>query len=109
MPPFDHGFDLTPKNSTSVLDISFGPPSTQGAAVDPSLVFSDHIEKRNIFDDKGQLIGEDNWGYLKSGERWRQVHLRGSAYVKYGFVDEKDAKLFDQVINSACRLTASGS
>ncbi len=107
--PVVHGFDLKPKNGTSVLEISFGDKSMESMAVDSDRVFSDHIEQRSVFDDKRQLIGEDNWGYMKSGERWRKVQLRGGVVAKYGFINEKDAELFDQVINSVCRITASGS
>ncbi len=109
-PPFVHGFDLRPKNSTAVLEISFRDRPMESMTTDPARVFSDHVEKRNIFDDKGQPIGEDYWGYLKSGERWRQVRLfKGGVVAKYGFINGTDAELFDRVIGSACFLSASGS
>ena len=106
--PIVHGFELGTKNSASVLEISFGSQSMSGA-VDPSRILSDHIEKRTIVDDKGQPIGEDYWGYLRSGERWRRVQLRGSAIAKYDFVNERQAELFDRVISSACLLSAPDS
>lgn len=105
--PLVHGFDLKPKNSVSGLDISFGGDTMESMAVDPARVFSSHVEQRSIFDDKGHMIGEDYWGYLNSGERWRRVRLSGWV-AKYGFVKKKDAELFDQVINSVCILSAPG-
>ena len=81
--------------------------SMESMATDPTRVFSDHVEQRGIFDDKGRLIGEDHWGYLKRGERWRKVRISGWV-AKYGFVNEKEAELFDRVISSACLLSAPG-
>lgn len=107
-PPFAHSVQLTPKGSTSALDIRFGPKNFGSGAVEPELVFSKHVERRTIRDEKGQPIGEDVWGYLSSGERWRRAHLRGLVYAKYGFVDKNDAERFDRVISSACLSVQEG-
>ncbi len=107
--PVVHGFDLKLKNGVSVLGISFGSRATESIPVDPASVFSNHVEKRSIFDDKGEPIGEDDWGYLDSGERWRRIQLRGRGVAKYNFVNEKEAELFDRVISSVCLLPAPGS
>lgn len=104
--PVAHGFDLSPKNSKSLLVISLARPLDNVAAVDPMRVFSTHVENRTVYDDKGVPIGEDNWGYLRSGERWRKVQFRGRVAARYGLVDRLEAKLFDRVINSACVLPA---
>lgn len=106
--PFTHGFDLRPQNSESLLDISLGGRRLENAEADPRQVFSTHVEKRTIFNDKGRAIGKDDWGYLKSGERWRKVQFGGGDGAGYGFVNEKDAELFDQIINSACFLPSPG-
>ena len=108
-PPFAHGFDLAPQNSTSVLDIKFSQRPVESMAVDPALTFSKHVEKRSIADNTGQPIGEDYWGYLNSGERWRQVRLfKGGVVAKYGVVNEEEAELFDRVISSGCLLHDPG-
>jgi hypothetical protein len=108
--PVMHGFRLRPKNSTSALQVSFGQRPMESMAVDPARILSDHVEKRSIFDSKGHPIGEDYWGYLNSGERWRQVRLfKGGDVAKYGFVKQEEAELFDRVISSACLLSAPGS
>jgi len=105
MPPFAHGFHLTGKNSTSPLDITFGQRPMESMATDPARILSSRVEQRRIFDDKGEPVGEDYWGCLGSGERWRQVRLfKGGVVAKYGFVEEKEAELFDRVISSACLL-----
>jgi hypothetical protein len=49
------------------------------------LVFSDHVEQRNIRDAKGRIFGTDRWDYLQSGERWR--------YVKFSTGDEVSMSL----------------
>jgi len=99
--PIVHGFGISAKNSKSLLEISFGRP-LDNMAVEPVRIFSSHVEKRSIFDDKGLAIGEDSWGYLSSGERWRKVQFRGMVGAKYSLVNESEAELFDRVINSAC-------
>lgn len=106
--PLTHGFDLCPKNGKSLMSIELGKP-LDNMAVDPIRVFSVRVESRSVFNDKGQVIGEDSWGYLSSGERWRNIHFRGRVAVKYGLVSESDARLFDRVINSACILPAPTS
>ena len=86
---------------------------TTGVPEIPALTYSGYLEKRQIRDDKGQIIGEDTWGYW-TGEHWRRVHLRGritahygsrnkGELAAYGSVHEKDAALFDWIISSACR------
>jgi hypothetical protein len=104
-----HGFDLRPTNSTALLTISFGSDLGRGPIdADPNLVFSERYYKRRIFDNKGQLIGEDYWGYLDRQKIWRRIHLKGFVYLNYANTNEIDAERFDQVINSACVLSVEG-
>jgi len=103
--PLVGGFDLSTKNGHSLLVISTRRP-LENVAIDPVRVMSKHVEKRTILDDKGLPIGEDNWGYLSSGERWRKVQFQGMVAARYSLVSETEARLFDQVINSACFLPA---
>ncbi len=106
--PLVHGFGLRPKESKSSLNIEFGPQSLGSMMVDPAVTFSKHVEKRSIVDDKGKSIGEDEWGYLDSGERWRHARFWGAlGTAKYGFVNKNEAELFDRVINSVCIATES--
>ena len=108
-PPLMQGFGLIPKNGTSELEISFPHRPMESMALDPARTFSSHFERRRILDDQGHPLGEDYWGYLESGERWRQVRLfKGGIVAKYGFVDKKQAELFDRVISSACLLSDAG-
>lgn len=117
MPPALHGYSLRPRNSTSELAISWHSQTMKFGSVPevPALTFSGYVEKRRIADDKGNVIGEDSWGYWDS-ERWRRVHLWGwidASYgprnkgelASYGSVHEKDAALFDEIVSSACRLS----
>jgi hypothetical protein len=116
MPPGPHGFSVRPKNRASELAISWHSPrmSVGGVPEIPALMYTGYIEKRRIFDDKGQVIGEDSWGYW-SGGRWRRVHLLGWIDASYGSrnksemssngsVYEGDAALFDRIISSVCRV-----
>jgi len=121
-PPLVHGFSFGLENGRSYLNISWGSLSMTESLrpVPPGLTDFAPGEKRKIFDDKGNLIGEDSWGYLDNGERWRRVRLIGWVVASYGSVNEKDvasygsvhekdAELFDRVISSACLLSAPGS
>jgi len=101
-PPLKHVFALTPHGSPSALKISFGAPESEG--VDPLVVFSKHLEKRRMLDDKGHLIGEDAWGYVGTGERFRRVHVGASIDLTYDFVNQRDSELFDEIIDSLCIL-----
>jgi hypothetical protein len=105
-PPSAHGFYLQPSSGKSGLNISFGPLNFgEGTVSDPDAIFLEHLEKRTIVDETGHPVGEDYWGYLKSGERWRRVWLfKGGILAKYGFVDKNDAETLDRVIESACLL-----
>jgi hypothetical protein len=118
MPPGPHGYGLRPKNSTSQLDISWHSQTMKFGGVPeiPALTSFGDVEKRRIVDNKGNVIGEDSWGYWES-ERWRRVHLLGwiaasygsrnkSELASYGSVHETDAALFDGIISSTCRLSA---
>jgi hypothetical protein len=105
-PPFAHGFRLELRNSTSALDISFG-SRNEMEKMDtevPLFTFSEHLQKRDIFDGKRQLWGEDDWGYLDRQKRWRRIHLLGQVDANYSSANDKEAKRFDQVINSVCLL-----
>lgn len=99
--PFIHSFDLKQKTGSSKMQIDYGPAAAL-AAVDPAVVFSSDVQKRTIFNSSGKPVGQDTWGYLSSGERWRRVHFKGFVHVKYDFVQAKEAERFDRVINSAC-------
>jgi hypothetical protein len=72
-------------------------------------VFSAHVEERDVRTPKGRVVGKDRWGYLKSGERWRHVRFSWGDEVEYRPVSPKQARLLDQVINSACLLPAQNS
>ena len=115
-PPVVHGVDVTLKNKKCLLAISWGSASDtelMKPKVDPALIYSGPAEKRKVFDSKGDLIGEDSWGYLDNGGRWRRVRFVGEVLATYGsrnggdvprfgIVKQNEASFFDQVINSVC-------
>jgi hypothetical protein len=70
-------------------------------------VFSEHVEERVVRTPTGHIVGEDRWGYLKSGERWRYVTFSRGDAVGYRPTRPKEASLLDQAISSACLLPAS--
>jgi hypothetical protein len=68
-------------------------------------IISEHVEVRVIRTPKGRAVGEDHWGYLKSGEHWRYVKFSWGDVVGYRPASPQEAGLLDQVINSACIQT----
>lgn len=108
MPPFAYGFGIRPQaRGESFLEISYG-LQRNWPDVDGKRASSARIVKRVIVDDQGRSVGEDDWGYLDPDRRWRRARFQGWVEAEYGFVSEKDALLFDQIIKSAC-LQSSGT
>lgn len=58
--------------------------------------------ERYVRDVHGTVIGKDRWGYVKSGKRWRLVKSFGREEAGYPPTPPREAKLFDQIISSAC-------
>jgi len=65
-------------------------------------VFSERVDHRDIRTVRGRLVGEDRWGQLKAGERWRYVTFLDGDAVGYWPVPPEQATVLDRVINSAC-------
>jgi hypothetical protein len=121
-----YAFMLTRGSSRSYLHILWGDEASWGAGGTdrrdypiPSALLPapGHSESHKIFDDTRNQIGEDSWGYRQNGEYWRRVHLVGFLNARYGSkndkdipsygsVQEQDAAVFDQIIDSVCRLAS---
>jgi len=65
-------------------------------------IFSRRVGEQEIRSPDGSLVGRDHWGDLNSGERWRYVTFRAGDGAGYRPVPPKDARLFDQILSSAC-------
>ena len=103
-PPFAYGFGIRPQaGGGSFLKISYG-PQRNWPDVDRKRAASGRVAKRIIVDDQGHSVGEDAWGYLEPERRWRRARFQGWVQAEYGFVNAKDADLFDEIIKSACLL-----
>lgn len=61
-----------------------------------------HVYQSAIRTSHGRKIGEDHWGYLKTGERWRYLRFTRGEEDGYRPMLPKDADLLDKVISSAC-------
>jgi hypothetical protein len=64
--------------------------------------FSKHVGERTMRDAEGRNFGTDRWGYLQSGERWRQVRFSTGEHVGYKPLPPRQADLLDQIVSSAC-------
>jgi hypothetical protein len=101
---------VTVKNRNTSMEISNGVGLTFEKDLDSAFpVFSTHVEERNVRSPSGQVIGEDRWGYLRSGEVWRHVRFFEGDEVGYRPMALQEARLLDQVISSACIVPARGS
>jgi hypothetical protein len=115
-PAGGYGFNLVPKNSRALLDITWDDPEDMEfmkPPIPPELISPRSAVIRKILDDEGTAVGGDSWGYWGDGELWRRVRLRGHVTARYGSikpgdvasygsVHQKEADLFDQIINSVC-------
>jgi len=109
-PPTYDSFSLRPKNSKSILLISFGSDATiQPVTVDPDVVFSEHHLRRRILDEEGHVKGEEYWGYLERGKIWRRIHLPGDVNANYRNANDTDAHRFDRLIDSVCVFASGGA
>jgi hypothetical protein len=61
-----------------------------------------HVHQSAIRTSHGRKIGEDHWGYLKTGERWRYLRFTGGEEDGYRPMLPKYADQLDEVISSAC-------
>jgi hypothetical protein len=108
-PLFAYGFGIRPQaGGESFLEISYG-PQRNWPDVDRQRAASERVVKRIIFDDQGHSVGQDDWGYLEPERRWRRARFQGWVQAEYGFVNAKDANLFDEIIKSACVLPSPNS
>lgn len=65
-------------------------------------VFSKHVENRPVRDATGRNSGTDQWGYLPDGRQWRYVRFSTGDAVGYDPAPPTQARLLDEIINSAC-------
>lgn len=121
-PSGSYGFSVKPSSSTSYLLIQWDPKigiESMRPTTDPALTFVGPVQNRKIIDNKGNVIGEDAWGYWGDREFWRRVRLKGSVVARYGSINQgdlptygsvfqQDAQLFNQVINSVCIEPSQG-
>jgi hypothetical protein len=63
---------------------------------------SAHVYQSTIRTSHGRKIGEDHWGYLKTGERWRYLRFTRGEEDGYRPMIPMYAGLLDKVMNSAC-------
>jgi hypothetical protein len=64
-------------------------------------VKSADFAQRNLASPDGGAVGIETRGHLRDGTSWRQIGMLGSG-ARYTDATPEDAKLFDQVIDSAC-------
>jgi hypothetical protein len=65
-------------------------------------VFSRRVGENDIRTRAGRVVGKDRWGDLRGDGRWRYVTFFSGDAVGYRPMPPSEARLFDQVVNSAC-------
>ena len=65
-------------------------------------VHSVRVHQSAIRTSDGRKIGEDHWGYFKTGERWRYLRFTSGEEDGYRPMLLKYSNLLDNVISSAC-------
>jgi hypothetical protein len=84
------------------MQIAFGSQYFERKLESRWTAFSERVEERDVRYVYGPIVSRDRWGRLKTGERWRLVKFVGAEEVGYSPTPEKLARLFDQIISSAC-------
>ncbi|MFZ0466489.1 MAG: carboxypeptidase-like regulatory domain-containing protein [Candidatus Acidiferrales bacterium] len=92
---------VKPKKSQSSLELWFGPYAMSSEPEEEQFEKSANFVQRSLVLPNGGAIGMDSWGQLPDGTHWRQMAMLGSG-ARYTDVAAEDAKLFDEIINSAC-------
>jgi hypothetical protein len=92
---------IKPKKSHSWLELWFGPYAMSWEPEDDQFIKSADFAQRTLVLPNGATIGVDSGGHLHNGTNWRQTNIVGEG-ARYTDAPIEDAKLFDQIINSAC-------
>lgn len=92
---------VKPKKSKSWLELWFGPYAMDWEPDARQFVNSAEFAQRSLVLPDDSVIGIDSWGRFRNGTSWRQADIVGEG-ARYTDAFPEDAKLFDQIINSAC-------
>lgn len=93
-------FAVTPKKSSAILELWFGPYAFSSEPEDETLVNSAEFSMRDLDTVHGKL-GTDTRGRSVNGQYWRQTGVLGSGAI-YKNAGKESAALFDKIIDSAC-------
>lgn len=93
---------VTLPRSKSYMEFWFGPYAIDLTPDDEQFINSTDFHERNITGEHGSTFGEDSWGSLKDGGKWRQTAFAGEGGARYVNAQPDDAGVFDRIIDSAC-------
>jgi len=65
-------------------------------------LMSSHIETRTVRTSDGEAFGTDEWGRLKTGERWRYVSFASGDLAGYRPSEIPDADAMDRLLATLC-------
>ncbi len=94
------------KSSKSFVSLWFGPYAFSPKPDDDLLRDSVSTSERNIETPDGERVGNDSFGQLRNGDKWRHFYVAIADGAEYR-ASAADALLLDRVVNSACRTRSS--
>jgi hypothetical protein len=99
-------FTITLKDRAASLHVRGGPNSLRLDTADESIIASTDFTERSIVNSDGEIRGIDSRGQLENGHAWRITGVYQLGMAAYSDADEKDAKVFDDVVDSMCLARA---
>jgi hypothetical protein len=99
-------YSVTRKGENATMEVADGGSLSFTKSDTAFRLFSQHSVARDVHSAQGQVVGKDQWGYLSTGESWRHVTFSWGDEIGYKPLTPRDAKALDEVIGSACLLSA---
>jgi hypothetical protein len=94
-------FGLQPKGDTNALEIWLGHFAMDIEPEDELLILAESFSSRSIVAPGKGTVGIDTTG-VRSGKRWRHWAISGRGGAFYQSATEPEARVFDDVIATAC-------
>lgn len=96
---------IRPTSGEGFLELWFGPYAMSSDPDDDLFLASQSFEQRDLALADGTVIGIESRGRFRNGNLWRQTAVFIEGGARYRDARPATARLFDQVIDSACELS----
>jgi len=95
---------IKPRSGQGYLELWFGPYAISSDPDDDQFINSARFTERNVVPSEGLGAGIDTRGVLHSGPFWRQTAFVGLGGSRYQAPTSNVAALFDEIVDSMCKV-----